>query len=152
MKTLFVVFGGVERQADTNLHLVAGHDSGDHAAAVGSRHLGGGERGRHDGGTGMNRATCVGIVEIERMREIAVIESGGRRCITCCITDHAGVAGGQAQARERGRGGGVQSSSVARSQCDAHVVQDQQPGAFDNFPRQRVEPQFGDETRQGGGF
>ena len=84
----FLRLGRIEREAQPDLHFVARDDGCDQRASIRTGHFRCGERGRHDGCTGMQRAGRVRVVEIERVRERAIHHRGASRAVSGCVADY----------------------------------------------------------------
>ena len=133
MKALLVVVGRAKGETQANLHLVTGDDRGDDRPAVRPDHFRGGQRGGDNRRARVNRAARVGIVEVERVPEIAVEQRGGGRRVRGAVADDAGVAGAESEMTQRRRHGGAQPRVVAPANADADLVHEQHPGALDDI-------------------
>ena len=128
-----VMVRGVERQAQADLDLIAGDDGGDQVLARGVPHLGGGERGRHDGRGGVQRARSVGVVEIERMGEGSVDQRRGRRGVGAPVARNRAGPGGKTEAFHGRDQAGRRFGVVPGADRDARDVEDQALGPFDHL-------------------
>ena len=133
MESLAVVVGGAEREAEANLHLVSGDDRRDDGLPVRPDHFRGGQRGRDDRRARVNGAARVGVVEVERVAEVAVEQGRGGRRVRGAVPDDAGVSGAEPEVAERRRHRGAQPGVVAPANGDADLVHQQHPGAFDDL-------------------
>ena len=130
VKALLVVFRRIEREAQPDLDLVAGHDGGNRVSPAGAAHLRRRQRRGHDGRARVDGAGRMGIVEIQRMAECAIQKGGRRRRIAVGLAQDRRVPRAHPQLLHRSEGRGGELGLVARSECDTELIHDQQPGAL----------------------
>ena len=145
VKSAHVVVLRHQRQAETDLHLEAGDDGGDHVAPAGARHFRRGQGRRHDGRAGMEGRPGMGVVEVEGMDQRPVEErrAGGR--VAGLVADDARFSPRQPQPFHRGDQTGRRRGVVAGADGDADAVRHQQLGALAHLVRQALVGRGGDE-------
>ena len=131
-----VVVAAGQGQRKAAGHLIAGDDGREHGAAVGTDHLGRGQRGGDDRGARVQGAGGVGVVEVEAMRQGAVQQRRAGRGVAGGIAEDGGAAGGEAEGADHGQQGRGAFRIVAAADDVADQIQHEVAGAFLHFGRQ----------------
>ena len=140
-----IMRGRVERVAEPAAHFITGHDRSQNVAPRCADHFADRKRRRHHGRTRMQRGVGMGVIEIKRMAERAVKESGDRGRPGLAVAEHGGPALAvqrQGLQHPKQRRGGLRIAP--RPDRAAEEIQRQHLGALQHLRRDVRKFQVGD--------